>query len=501
MAERAVRQMTDDPGGGQLPLPDRSRAAARAESYLRRLAERELRWSAGQSDPSSSPAGGPPPLAPARAALQRVSAAAGVLDAAGAIGADTAAAVIAELMEALTLRSRFPPAYPFPRGRQFPATAPLRGPVRVVPIGQPVPFAGPGQEVGRLQLLTLTVASGLAVLTYAGRVGGPGGLSRGDELPAEPIGPCGPSASTDGLTFTDDRGLTYQVSISGDGTTDGTWWVSESTLAPTPPAGARWIDITPAAGGDPVRIGLGGPDLGGPDLGGPDLAGALPPPGLPPAERLIDSLAADLLWSVLWHRRGDRSVALSGGTLPTLLAAGAIEPGAPALGRLAAVADRLDVRLPAEVTGRPTGTLPAAWENVLASWERRDDGGLRDGRTGLAPASAVLPETDGAVFAVTGLASADRSLILRVLAWGWSAHRNPWGWDLPWYSWWARDDTDRWHVARPAIAPIVRAGGYAVTDLALAPPLHPAATRLEIILTGPASQARTAIPLSWQRLG
>ncbi len=336
------------------------------------------------------------------------------------------------------------------------------------------------------------------------------------------------------------------MSISGGGTTDGTWWASESTLAPTPPAGARWIDITPAAGGDPVRIGLAapdlaapdpaapdlagpdlagpdlagpdlaGPDLAGPDLAGPDLAGpdlavrdlaaaapagAVPPSGLPPAERLIDSLAADLLWSVLWHRRGDRSVALSGGTLPTLLAAGAIEPGAPALGRLAAVADRLDVRLPAEVTGRPTGTLPAAWENVLASWERRDDGGLRDGRTGLAPASAVLPETDGAVFAVTGLASADRSLILRVLAWGWSAHRNPWGWDLPWYSWWARDDTDRWHVARPAIAPIVRAGGYAVTDLALAPPLHPAATRLEIILTGPASQARTAIPLSWQRLG
>jgi hypothetical protein len=514
VTERAVRQMTDDPGGGQLPLPDGSRAA-RAESYLRRLAERELRWSAAQPDPSSSPADGPPPLAPARAALQRVSAAAGVLDAAGAINADTAAAVIAELMEALTVRSRFPPGFPFPRGRQFPAIAPLHGPVRVVPIGQPVPFAGPGQEGGWLQLLTLTVASGLAVLTYAGRVGGSGGLSRRDELPAEPIGPCGPSASTDGLTFTDDRGLTYQVSISGGGTSDGTWWASESTLAPTPPAGARWIDITPSAGGDPVRIGLGGPDLTGTDLTGPDLtgtdltgpdltaaalAGALPPPGLPSAERLIDSLAADLLWSVLWHGRGDRSVALSGGALPTLLAAGAVEPDAPALGRLAAVADRLAVRLPPEVTGRPTDTLPAAWENVLANWERRDDGGLRDGRTGLAPASAVLPETDGAVFAVTGLASADRSLILRVLGWGWSAHRTPGGWDLPWYSWWARDDAGRWHVARPAIAPIARAGGYAVTDLALAPPLHPAATRLEIMMTGPASQARTAIPLSWQRL-
>jgi hypothetical protein len=511
--------MTDDPGS-QLPLPDRSRAA-RAESYLRGLAERELRSFAEHPDLPPARPDGLPPLAPAMAALQRVSAAAGALDAAGAIGAETAAAVIGELAEALTVRSRFPPGYPFLRGRQPPATGPLRGQVRVVPIGQPVPFAGPGEEGGRLQLLTLTVAPGLAVIAYAGRVEGFGGPGREDELPAEPIGPFGPSASTNGLTFTDDRGLTYQVSISGGGTIDGTWWASESTLAPIPPAGARWIDITPTAGGDPVRVGLGGAgtpavtagkdvaaaaaeaagaDLTGAELTTAALAGALPPLGVPPAERLIDSLAADLLWSVLWHGRGDRSVALSGGTLPTLLAAGAIEPGVPALGRLAGVADRLAVRLPPEVTSRPTGTLPAAWENVLASWARRDDGGLRNGRTGLAPAAAVLPETDGVVFAVTGLASTERSLILRVLAWGWSARRTPWGWDLPWYSWWARDDAGRWHVARPAIAPIARPGGYAVTDIALVPPLHPAATRLEIILTGPASQARTAIPLSWQRL-
>ena len=126
-----------------------------------------------------------------------------------------------------------------------------------------------------------------------------------------------------------------------------------------PPAGTRWIDITPAAGGDPVRVGLGGAgtpavtagedvaavtaaaaeaagaDLTGAELTTAALAGALPPPGVPPAERLIDSLAADLLWSVLWHGRGDRSVALSGGTLPTLLAAGAIEPGVPASRRSA----------------------------------------------------------------------------------------------------------------------------------------------------------------------
>jgi hypothetical protein len=239
--------MTGDPGSSQLPLPDGSRAA-RAESCLRRLAERELRSFAEHPDLPPTRSDGPPPLAPAMAALQRVSAAAGALDAAGAIGADTAAAVIGELVEALTVRSRFPPGYPFLRGRQPLATGWLRGPVRVVPIGQPVPLAGPGAEGGRLQLLTLTVASGLAVLSYAGRVEGFGGPGREDELPAGPIGPFGPSASTDGLTFTDDRGLTYQVSISGGATTDGTWWASESTLAPIRPPGRAGSTSPPRPG-------------------------------------------------------------------------------------------------------------------------------------------------------------------------------------------------------------------------------------------------------------
>jgi len=42
------------------------------------------------------------------------------------------------------------------------------------------------------------------------------------------------------------------------------------------PAGARWIDITPAAGGDPVRVGLGG--AGTPAVtAGEDVAAATRP--------------------------------------------------------------------------------------------------------------------------------------------------------------------------------------------------------------------------------
>ena len=74
MAARAVRQVTDDPGSSQLPLPDGSRAA-RAESYLRRLAERELRSFAEHPNLPPARSDGLPPLAPAMAVLQRVSAA------------------------------------------------------------------------------------------------------------------------------------------------------------------------------------------------------------------------------------------------------------------------------------------------------------------------------------------------------------------------------------------------------------------------------------------
>jgi hypothetical protein len=54
----------------------------------------------------------------------------------------------------------------------------------------------------------------------------------------------------------------------------------------------------------------------------------------------------------------------------------------------------------------PHADLPEAWNSVLA------DRGRHDGRDGLAPAAALLPEADGAVFAITGLYSTERAVIL-----------------------------------------------------------------------------------------
>ena len=113
----------------------------------------------------------------------------------------------------------------------------------------------------------------------------------------------------------------------------------------------------------------------------------------------------------------------------------------------------------------------------------------------------MLPETDGARFAITGLYSTEHAVILRALAWGWHATRTPFPRAAERYSWSALDDGGRWHVARQVNAPIGGISGHGYTDIALIPPLHPAATSIDVILTGPTARASATIPLTWQPLG
>lgn len=492
--------MADDPGtDGTTPTPPAGRA--QPEAYLRVLAEDELRWVLRQPDPPSAPPGDRPPLAAAAQAVNRFRAAAGALIAAGAIDQATATSVLAGLVEALTTRSKLPPVHPFrslitPRIRPAIPKAGLPGLVRVLPVGQPVPFADGGAEHDLLHLLTLTLAPDLAVLTYAGHLPASGHDPAPGGLPAEPVGPCGPASVSGRLTFTDNHRTSYQASLSGGGTTDGRWWSGEFSLSPVPPGDARWIDITSASGPEAVRVELTGSaaDSRTPARSRQPAAGAVPA-AVTPAERLVDCLAQNLLWSTLWTGTGGRALAELAGMIPALTAAGALEPGSPALGRIAALAARLGITLPAGLPAAPSASLPPAWDSALAGR------GRHDGHHGLAPAAAVLPETDGARFAITGLYSTQHAVILRALAWGWHATRTPFPRTAGQYSWTALDDRGRWHVARQVNAPIGGISGHGYTDIALIPPLHPAATRLDVILTGPTTQAGATIPLNWQPLG
>jgi hypothetical protein len=117
--------------------------------------------------------------------------------------------------------------------------------------------------------------------------------------------------------------------------------------------------------------------------------------------------------------------------------------------------------------------------------------GTQDGREDVIPAAAVLPEIDGARYALTGMYSSAGSATLRALAWGWQPEDKPLN-KAP-FSWWARDNAGRWHVARQVWSDVRRDG--AVLDITLIPPLHPAATSLQIILTGPSGRATAMVPL------
>jgi hypothetical protein len=160
-----------------------------------------------------------------------------------------------------------------------------------------------------------------------------------------------------------------------------------------------------------------------------------------------------------------------------------------ALSRLAALAGRLGIDFPASLRPltRPVG-LPDAWAGVL------DHRGAADGPDRSAAVAAVLPEVDGARFALAGLDSVADSATLRVVAWGWQPRPRP-GLGGERFSWWARDDRGRWHLARERGAHY--GGGQVDLLVEFGPALHPGARALEIIVRGPSSQAAVTVPLRW----
>jgi len=136
----------------------------------------------------------------------------------------------------------------------------------------------------------------------------------------------------------------------------------------------------------------------------------------------------------------------------------------------------------------PRHEPPGAWASVL------DHRGAADGPHRAAAVAAVLPELDGARFALAGLDSVADSATLRVLAWGWQpSPRRDLGGER--FSWWARDDRGRWHLAREHGAHY--GGGQVDLLVELGPALDPDARALEIIVRGPSGQAVVTVPLRW----
>jgi hypothetical protein len=449
--------------------------AERAETYLRLMAESRLRRA--RRYPRARYAA-PPVLED----LRQVRAVAAALVSAGVLDEARAWSVVQGLEADLGAGSRAGPGLLQPRpgtmgpGTRAAAPALPAGPLLAVPAGAAVPHSQPGEDAGRdaWRPLAFVLAPDGATLTLAAPLRRPG--------TGQHAGPSGMNEPGSRPAATDDRGASYRLQFSGGDSFDMIWSAGQFELSPPVPPGARWLEVSMAPGAGPLRVDLTTP---------PAPTGAGTRPATPTGEHVLDTIAENILWrSVATGRRGDHPLTEFAEMVAGLEAAGALQPGSPAAARLAALARRLGIGLPTALPARAPADLPERWASVLTERDRRD------GPVGVAPAAAVLPEVDGARFALAGLHSAAESATLRALAWGWAPYGGPLRPPLDRFVWQAHDDAGRWHVA--GLAGSGDSGQHADLYLTLVPPLDPAATSLKVIVTGRAGRACATVPLDWQ---
>jgi hypothetical protein len=521
-AARRVRPIVDDAAGRLRPLADNAQRtlqpvadlAARtvlptAGEAVRRaqpLAEqaaghlqmlrytaphvlRQWRWRVARAERilrHASPTAAPERDEPsAEDGVHRLMTVAHALARVGAIERGTADAILSGLETALVARSRMDPHELAMRELhaghgQPPAHAPA-GQYLAVPVGATV-SATPDSSLGDVQLFAFVIAPDRASLTVAGRMPVPGGRRRPH------MGPWDDLPDLSGVRVTDDRGSSYQVDY-GSSQRDGEGqWSAVLTVSPIPPAGTQWLELAIGPGPAAIRVDLTSP-------AGGDRAAPGSPQAASPAERLVDAAAENLLQAAAGHRGGTPWHDLSdiADIVTALGAVGALQPALDAVGRLIALAGRLDVEVPPALSAATPvreAELPASWESLL------ENRGREDGRRGVAAAAAVLPELDGVRVALAGLRSHAAGAELQALAWGW---RHMPGFFAPVpddeWSWSARDDKGRWHVVSEGSGSY--GGDYGEMELLLAPALHPDATSLEMTLAGPSGQVSVTVPLNW----
>jgi hypothetical protein len=468
---------------------------ARAETHVRLLAEDQLRRAATspryQWLDEDFQAGGRPPV---EVGLDRVTAVVSALRQVGVLSRATAARLGAEFADALAVRGLDDPRGLASPALASPAQASPGGPAGTgvfaagtgappgsgapggrhlaVPVGAVIPAEWDG-HVGEVHVLALVLAPDRAAITTSF-------VSSWREAAATAGGPATPQPSFPpfgGSGVTDDQGRRYGLTLEIAG---GGWHeTGVLALSAVPPPGTRWLEM-PVSPVRSIRIDLTGAPVS------PVRHEHYPAPPL--GELLLMAVAETMLG-------GGQLVGMSA----TLLASGLAEvadalmavcllaPDSPAASHLAALCARraIEVRGSWASRARATG-LPGPWVSVLS-------GGRRvDGPQGTSTAAVVLPEIDGARFVLAGLSSWERHATMLVFAWGWSPWPREFRPQQP-FSWWARDDADRWHVGRVA----VHNAGPGTFHLELTPPLHPAAKSLDIILTGRDSQVTATLLLAW----
>jgi hypothetical protein len=474
----------------------------RAETYLRLLAETELRrvlrrrGQAGQRpDGGPDPAGGLLPDGAFRPGSDIAGSAAhiswvgDVLVAAGVLANDRVSRIAAELDAALTARARSESPRRAIRlnlalertGARRPGAPPgshsTAQPTQVTPIRRTLRVAG-DRAPSELHLMTLVRTEASAAVTVAMRMNWP---SDGSSADLEITGAGPQHFPYHQLWAVDDQGTRYRLQLAGEGGT--TTWQGTADLSPAPPPGARWLDLIADETHRLIRL-----DLTRPKATAPALRSAVERHHLEaaPGERVLAGQAERILASAR-DIGGARADPHLGEIIAILAAAGAIGQDSPTPGHLAALCQHLGVRGHG-ITAAAAADIPVPWASVLAGL---DPGPAGPSPEWYAPFGVVLADVDGTRFALAGLTSAAGTSHLHVVATGVPLPTG--GWD-PGFSWWVRGDDANWHVGTQSY-PHWRDCGQVAFRVRLTPPLGARPDTIEVAVTGPATRVGALVPV------
>ena len=414
-----------------------------AETYLRLLAEAQLRTSGPQTE------------APAR--LDLVTHA---LTTTGAVGVWTADQIRQESLLADAARRPGPPVHlahqPLPRDDAWVVRGP--GGLHVVPVGQVTRF---GDELMRGDLYVLAVAwTGLA--THLMIAWDNTSWSHPTQLAARDD-----QGTTYKLTY---RNLVPPVPASGAGLLE---------LDPSPPPGARWLDLTLFPGMPAIRVGLRKPP-------GPLPEVSVTPAALSPGAFLLEAIAARLLAQA---PRGSPYAIGLGDIVAALRAVGQLPEDSPLPGQLRQLCQRLGAAGHGLVA-KPA-RLPDRWRSVLDGLGRPPDPGPSE-----AAAGADLGEIDGARIVLLGLHHGEHGTAVFLDAtdvipeddWEYLRAVRP----LPVL--WLRDRSGSWHTTGRAAILGGMASGVVTLRLDVVPPLPSGLAGAELVATGQATEVRVRLP-------
>jgi hypothetical protein len=468
------------PAAGDSAPASQAAQRERAETYLRLRAEAELRrqLTATPLEPQDWP-----PIGYGAHQLRIVASA---LSESEALDEETVGQILTGFETALALRRGemlhgFMSWHRMRRMHSAQVPPAPAGPIRAIGLGTTVPVEVAGGR-GEVVLLAAVFAADRAALAVTARTCGPPRMS-GPQV-RDPL-----LELLSGGTAADDRGTSYQLNFTGGGSDDE--WTGRLEFSPLPPPSARWLDVT-LGSGQPVRLDLAeSAAVAAPGPSSPTAMAAYPP-GDSPGERYLDLVAENLVRSTVLGGVGRDDLVGLPEVVAGLRAAGVLGGRSPALGRVATVATELGLELPAGLAGAALpAALPEPWADVLAHAHRRD------GVSGLARLGAVLPELDGTRCVLAGLESQRHKARLTVLAWGWP-FQGPWARLMRHerFRFWARDSMGRWHIGSELNGG-TGSDGHADLELELAPPLHPRATSVEVILVGRTRAASVSVGLNW----